>query len=378
MVELGLDYRLKDRPGLPVSVGLHILLLGWGLLWLPASKPLEPPPVEALPVEIVSEIQAAAAGSVSAPDKGKPAPEKFTPAKANPDSVKPGAAEKDMETPPTPPVAKPPMQASNDAPPPPPRPEPPKETPKEPQKPPEPEKPPQKPPEKPPEKPVEAKPTPQDEKALSKLVDHDADAPPPPQKPAKAEAKAESKPPPKPAGKPPEKPATKKSDADPLAAAEKLLDPSAKAGSGKTATAKATKFDADKLDAMLNRQSASGGGSRAQLQDSSLGAASGAPSAMLSAGEVNALKRQIRACWNIPVAAKPGDDLKVRLSFSLNPDGSLAGQPQVLQAPRGDLSQVAAEAAVRAVAQCGPYTLPADKYAAWKQNTINFDPSQFQ
>jgi colicin import membrane protein len=52
------------------------------------------------------------------------------------------------------------------------------------------------------------------------------------------------------------------------------------------------------------------------------------------------------------------------------------GDPQV-EEPRGDaLFRIAAEAAVRAVRECSPFDLPADRYAAWRVITWEFDPSQ--
>ena len=36
----------------------------------------------------------------------------------------------------------------------------------------------------------------------------------------------------------------------------------------------------------------------------------------------------------------------------------------------------AADSAVRAVYQCQPYELPAEKYAVWRDMILNFDPRQ--
>jgi colicin import membrane protein len=38
--------------------------------------------------------------------------------------------------------------------------------------------------------------------------------------------------------------------------------------------------------------------------------------------------------------------------------------------------QIAAEAAMRAVKACSPFTLPPDKYAAWKMIIWDFDPRE--
>jgi hypothetical protein len=37
---------------------------------------------------------------------------------------------------------------------------------------------------------------------------------------------------------------------------------------------------------------------------------------------------------------------------------------------------IAAESARRAVLRCAPYSLPAEKYDAWREVIINFDPRE--
>jgi colicin import membrane protein len=64
------------------------------------------------------------------------------------------------------------------------------------------------------------------------------------------------------------------------------------------------------------------------------------------------------------------------LRWNLRPDGSLDGEPVVVNPARGDaLFQLAADAAIRAVKECSPFPLPPDKYSAWKTIERNFDPS---
>jgi hypothetical protein len=52
----------------------------------------------------------------------------------------------------------------------------------------------------------------------------------------------------------------------------------------------------------------------------------------------------------------------------------VAGVPQILSAVTDDLVRSTALAAQRAVQQCGPYTLPAEKYESWRQVDVTFDP----
>lgn len=42
------------RPGFTISTGLHAVILGWGLIHFASVKPIEAPPVEPLPIDLVS------------------------------------------------------------------------------------------------------------------------------------------------------------------------------------------------------------------------------------------------------------------------------------------------------------------------------------
>ena len=69
--------------------------------------------------------------------------------------------------------------------------------------------------------------------------------------------------------------------------------------------------------------------------------------------------------------------LRVSLRLQLDQSGQLIGLPEIIEGGSGSTAQrVAAEAAVRAVRRCAPYSLPAEKYDTWKDVTFNFDPSQ--
>ena len=110
-----------------------------------------------------------------------------------------------------------------------------------------------------------------------------------------------------------------------------------------------------------------------------LGAAEGRDK-QISASETAMLRARIssrlKVCWRLPSGGGGTDTPAVTLRWRMNPDGSVDGEPQVEQ-PRGDaLFRIAAEAAVRAVRECSPFDLPADKYAAWRVITWEFDPSQ--
>lgn len=104
----------------------------------------------------------------------------------------------------------------------------------------------------------------------------------------------------------------------------------------------------------------------------------------LTIGEIDALRlfiqRQIESCWDVPAGARNAANLAVKVSFSLRPDGSLAGLPVVqddVQAEKagGPFCRAAAESARRAVLKCAPLTgLPTDRYEYWRDVTLNLHP----
>jgi outer membrane biosynthesis protein TonB len=103
----------------------------------------------------------------------------------------------------------------------------------------------------------------------------------------------------------------------------------------------------------------------------------GAQTAM-TASEIDALRSQLAKCWNVPVGAPDPAALVFRVRVFLNEDGTIASPPQLLD--QGNLSdpyfRAAADSAIRAVHICGPYELPPEKYAAWNEIVIKFDPRE--
>jgi colicin import membrane protein len=154
------------------------------------------------------------------------------------------------------------------------------------------------------------------------------------------------------------------------------------------AAAKAKQFDADKISALLNKVPDKAAPAPAsappdqptKAKGPTLGAAEGRDK-LLSAGEKAMLKAEIsgkiRRCWKIPSAGGGTDTPAVKLRWRLNPDGTLDGEPKVLD-PRPDpLFRLAAEAALRAVRACEPFDfLPPESYDGWRIITWEFDPSK--
>jgi len=102
----------------------------------------------------------------------------------------------------------------------------------------------------------------------------------------------------------------------------------------------------------------------------------GAP---LTVSEIDAVKRQIRRCWSADAAAKELQSLVVVIEVEMNEDGTVR---EARISPgmriRNPTHRAAAERALRAVLneRCQPYRLPPEKYARWRQLTLEFDPSE--
>lgn len=96
--------------------------------------------------------------------------------------------------------------------------------------------------------------------------------------------------------------------------------------------------------------------------------------ARLSQSETDALIAQMRGCWNL-LPSEIDSGLSVRLLVNLNPDGSVAGAPQVLAQDNSATGISIARQAVTAVRKCGPYRLAAEKYEQWRQVDVTFRAS---
>ena len=109
--------------------------------------------------------------------------------------------------------------------------------------------------------------------------------------------------------------------------------------------------------------------------------ASGTPAAAFGASEAaslrDAVNRQLKPNWRAPEGVDV-EKLDTTLSWDLNPDGSLKGQPRLVgqtgktpsNAPQ---QQRHIEQAIRAVELAAPFNLPAQYYDHWKRLTWHFD-----
>ncbi|MGQ0673898.1 MAG: cell envelope integrity protein TolA [Hyphomicrobium sp.] len=331
--------------GLAISLVLHAALLGWALFTIqqtPELRVAEPDPIEIALID-PSEFLRLKKGALDVSEleaKAKEAPK--------PDqSVKEADKPKPVEAP-EPPAAEPPPPV--EAKPEPPKPEPPKPDPIA---------------EKLAEPPPPG-PTPEEQQKLADLAAK-----------AEQERKAEEK--------------RKADEAKKKAAEEKRKAEERKKRieqARKDREQKQKKSDADRLAALLDKDPTKRGAPNAASAPTKptdyTGRTAGAnqgEDTVLSAREqdllVSQLRSQIRDCWKLPGGGGGIDSTVVVLSWRLRPDGSLDGEPEVMNRQSDSIYQIAVEAAIRAVKSCSPFNLPPDKYGAWKFiDEWKFDPRE--
>ena len=98
----------------------------------------------------------------------------------------------------------------------------------------------------------------------------------------------------------------------------------------------------------------------------------------VTAGELNALNRQISRCWSLLPGAAQADTLAVNLTISVNQDRTVR-DVQIADKSRYSSDpyfRAAADNAIRAIKHrdCTPLDLPQNKYNEWKVIDMNFDP----
>lgn len=312
------------KGGLAASFGLHAAILAAAFVALPNPKH-EVMPVEAITVDI-SNIADANKLMATAKDAEKPvempAPKKAEIIKKTDETLKVAEEEKKAA-----------KEAKAPPPPPPPEPKP------------EPKK----------EEAKKEEPPPPDTDALAEILKKTAEEPPPPKK-EEPRKKAEEKP--KPVQKPAKKPEKKvaKLDTDKL---EELLNTDAlldKENEEKTTNAS---------EAMTDGQPAPG---ERDLQGKDQA---------LSATTISAFVQRIRECWVIPPGAREGN-ITVKVRIQMNPDGSIAGNPEVMNATGDFLFETTARSTVAAILSCQNYDfLPQEQYEVWKDLVLNFNPNMF-
>lgn len=337
------------RAGLTTSVALHAVLLGVGLFSVSAPRAYDVADVESFPVDIVpiENLTESQEGDKLAEVAEQPAPRPTQRPDPVEEAQKIGEAERDMETPPTPDPKPRPVESASEP------------------------------------KAAETTPEQEAESPADEAPAIAAEPSPPPQE--------ESTPEPAPEQKIAENPAEEALDLPSTAPV-----PEARPQPPRPQTADAREHRPenepapraqpqkqpeenepllDQVAALLNREQASGGGAMRSTREEAFGGRE-TTGERLTQSEMDALRAQIQRCWNVPVGVLDAENLRVSLQFRLDPSGTVEGTPQILSGGVGSsIERAAAESARRAILQCAPYQLPAEKYAAWADVIVHFDPS---
>jgi outer membrane biosynthesis protein TonB len=309
---------LRERKGTALSVALHLLVFGYGLVTF-SSRSVEAPQEDVIPVDISVDNTSKAAAGIKSGKKENPKPLAEKVAEAKPvDDVQGKVGKTDIAT-------------STSAPDPTP---------------------------KPVEKPVEKKPDPPKQaEDKPKEEPKQADKKPDPAKvdPIAEALKSEEAKKPKP--KPQPKQEAKAAPTPPQPKQERV-------------------FDQTKISALLDkrdptRESITGSALNASA---SLGTHTG-NSQQIVATWKGAFIAAVRRCFNFPYNGMDADQFEADVDIYMRPDGMLASQPSIVavRGPSASVSKAMGESAARAVVQCQAYAfLPKEQYETWKYIPMTF------
>jgi hypothetical protein len=91
---------------------------------------------------------------------------------------------------------------------------------------------------------------------------------------------------------------------------------------------------------------------------------------------VKEFKAQVKKCLTLPPGVAPNQRMKMVIRVELTRQGTLAQDPAVMDAVNPTVGYPLMQSVMRALRQCAPYSLPADKYKEWRVLDIDFSPDQ--
>jgi len=94
----------------------------------------------------------------------------------------------------------------------------------------------------------------------------------------------------------------------------------------------------------------------------------------MTQSETDALRAQIQRCWSLPQGWTDPRQVSVVVDFGMRIDGTVTGGPTVIEFQGTRYGIAAAQNALRAVLQCGPYRLPASTYSDWREAQVRLTP----
>ena len=205
---------------------------------------------------------------------------------------------------------------------------------------------------------------------------------------AVAPAESEPEPAPDPIAEEPEpapEPKTKPEIAEPTPAPKAKPVASSPAPAPRRKPERRPKFDADRIAALLDKSAEEPPQARIEPEvapapeeaQAELPDLAARVRSRMTISPIDVIRRQFRSCWSFPGGARDPEGLIVTVRIHLKPDGSLSGEPQVVESERlrEPNFRTAAEAAVRAVHKCAPLQqLPPLDYNEWREIKLTFDP----
>lgn len=100
----------------------------------------------------------------------------------------------------------------------------------------------------------------------------------------------------------------------------------------------------------------------------------------LTIGELDALRRQLEDCWNVPIGARDIENMVIDVNIVVGPD-RVVQQAGIVDKSRynsDSFFRAVADTAIRAVysPSCSPLHLPEGKYEIWKNIIVEFNPKE--
>jgi outer membrane biosynthesis protein TonB len=132
------------------------------------------------------------------------------------------------------------------------------------------------------------------------------------------------------------------------------------------------------LNSIEKTESSSEGPTQPEKDESSTADHAANTIGKLSVTELDLIRRQLTACWNIPAGTRDAKELSVEIRITISPEAKvLDAKIEKTSIPLSDpRMRVIAESAKRAARnpKCSPLKLPLDRYDEWKDTVIRFSP----
>lgn len=159
---------------------------------------------------------------------------------------------------------------------------------------------------------------------------------------------------------------------------DKSKEDKKKQETAKSKSSKESDFNADDIANLLNKTDAKSTGAKRSTETAALGTKKTTGGSKLSQSEMDALRGQIENNWSVIAGIEGADGVVIRVTMKLDETGDIIGDPEVTASGGSETARRTLEAsAMRAIMKSRPFkNLPRDKYDAWSEVVVNFDPSE--